>query len=484
MDNENCDVCEYDFLFCELCEHLFEPWSLESAYAFYFNISGGILTHTVITVAYMFIAMYPCVFLCYSFFMDKLARPFKRIAAETALLCILLCLLGIGINEISITIFDYYLRYIYFYTVIAFFIVFFIYFTKTVRENSSKLLFVFFLAVHVFVIISAMQYTLFHFLHDIHNIWFDLRVMEIILRLTFYPVAWLIIRRLFVSRVNNVDPRNIKLFWLMPMTFSLIIAPFMVISSYVLYFTLTITMFLGTTIFSFCLYYLLLKTIERTTENTRLESDILHSNQQIALQGEHYKMLRTHIDDTKRARHDLRQHLSAFKSYIETGETEKLEAYINEYSSSLPDDTEITFCENYAVNSILRHYIGIAKSEGIKVDVHTELPENAGVNDSDLCIIFGNCLENAIEACRWIEDTEKFINISSKTIGSMLAVTIDNSFDGVIKQDNGIYLSRKRDGEGIGIASVKAVALKYGIEACFEIDGNVFRAEIMLRRSK
>src|SRR5215469_17729580 len=116
-----------------------------------------------------------------------------------------------------------------------------------------------------------------------------------------------------------------------------------------------------------------------------MESRIILINRQLELQGDHYRMLQTHVAETKRARHDLRHHLSVFQSYIDSGETEKLTAYVNEYKDSLPDDTEIVFCENHAVNAILRYYIGIARNEGIQLSTHLELPDNIKVSDSDLC---------------------------------------------------------------------------------------------------
>jgi hypothetical protein len=205
---------------------------------------------------------------------------------------------------------------------------------------------------------------------------------------------------------------------------------------------------------------------------------------QLLLQGEHYQTLQKHIDDTKRARHDLRHHLSVFQSYVDTGETQKLTEYINEYKDSLPDDTQLIFCENYAVNSILWYYAGIAKSEGIQFDVHIELHKKAGVSDSDLCIIFGNCVENAIEACRKLS-SDKYIKINSKITGKLLVITIDNSFDGIIKKDGESFISRKYNDEenhpGIGVSSVEVVARKYGGEAVFEAVGNLFQASVMLR---
>jgi hypothetical protein len=234
------------------------------------------------------------------------------------------------------------------------------------------------------------------------------------------------------------------------------------------------------TVSSFMIYYVVIRMVIQTEKNATLSKSIAVTERQLELQGEHYAMLQTHIEETKRARHDLRHHLSVFQSYIGAGETEKLAAYVNEYRESLLDAPEITFCENFAVNSILRYYAGIAKNEGIRVDVHTELSESTGVSDSDLCIIFGNCIENAIEACRRL-DGDKFIKINSKTVGKMLVITFDNSFDGIVKCEGGAFLSRKHEGEGIGISSVKAVAQKYGMSAQFEVEGNVFLASVILR---
>jgi len=211
-----------------------------------------------------------------------------------------------------------------------------------------------------------------------------------------------------------------------------------------------------------------------------LETENRSINRQLALQGEHYNVLQTHITETKRAEHDLRHHLSVIQSYNNAGESKKLEEYLSNYIGSLPGKADITFCENFAVSAILQYYINIAGKEGIQVDVNTIVPGETGVSDSDLCIIFGNCVENAIEACRKLEG-EKFIKIRSNHTGKLLTINISNSFDGKLNKEGDSFMSRKHTGEGIGISSVRAVVDKYGDSARFETDGNVFRVVIILR---
>jgi len=205
--------------------------------------------------------------------------------------------------------------------------------------------------------------------------------------------------------------------------------------------------------------------------------------QRLELQGEYYKNIQTHITETKRANHDLRQHLSVIQSHIAAGEIEKLSGYLSKYVESLPFNTGLAFCENFAVNSILQYYFNMAVNENIQFDTKLEVPENMSIGDSDLCIIFGNCVENAIEACRQL-DSGRFIKIWSMLKGKMFTVVIENSFDGSIKKDGDRFLSHKHKGEGIGISSVKAVVEKYGESAQFETDGNVFRATVILRVKK
>jgi predicted acetyltransferase len=66
----------------------------------------------------------------------------------------------------------------------------------------------------------------------------------------------------------------------------------------------------------------------------------------------------------------------------------------------------------------------------------------------------------------------------------MLAITIDNSFDSETIKRGEIFLSRKHDGEGVGISSVKAVARKHNGEAQFEAKDAVFQASIILQMNR
>ena len=65
----------------------------------------------------------------------------------------------------------------------------------------------------------------------------------------------------------------------------------------------------------------------------------------------------------------------------------------------------------------------------------------------------------------------------------MLLITVDNSFDGILFQENGKIYSKKRQNkqEGIGILSMKKLCEKHGGASRFEAVGNRFQASFILK---
>lgn len=226
--------------------------------------------------------------------------------------------------------------------------------------------------------------------------------------------------------------------------------------------------------------FVLLKTLRQSAENATLKENARMTQQQLVLQGEQYKMLTENITNDKVTQHDFRHHLSVIKAYSDSGDNKALQKYLADYESSLPDDSGGVYCENHAVNAVVRYYICKANELGIDVSVKINIPKIMSINDLDLCVIFGNCLENAVEACSRLCEGNRYIKLRTRLEMQKLGITIDNSFDGEIHKENGIFMSRKHECAGIGLSSVAAAAKKYVGTAIFETVGNEFRSSILL----
>ena len=178
-------------------------------------------------------------------------------------------------------------------------------------------------------------------------------------------------------------------------------------------------------------------------------------------------------------RHDLRHHLNVVKALAKNESTE-LQEYLQTLMQGIPTASR-RFCENQAVNAIVSHYSELCRQKGIELTLNLTIPDqNANISDSSLCVIFGNLLENAVEACDRMTEGHRFISLKSKTQYEMLAITMDNSFDGVIKKDGDRFRSSKRDDFGIGLSSVCSAARKAHGNATYRTEGGVFYSSVYL----
>ena len=186
------------------------------------------------------------------------------------------------------------------------------------------------------------------------------------------------------------------------------------------------------------------------------------------------------METVRQARHDLRQHLNVIDHYLSSGKTEDLKSYIEQYRMTLPPDTGRTWCENYAVNTIVCYYGEEARKAGIDFSVRLELPKQLSINEPELCSILGNLLENALDASRDCTDTAPFIRIRAREESGHIALAVDNTYCSAPIEENGQFRSTKHEGFGTGTASVRAIAQRHQGVAEFRHEDGIFYASVFI----
>lgn len=216
-------------------------------------------------------------------------------------------------------------------------------------------------------------------------------------------------------------------------------------------------------------------------EQIRLESE----NQRLAMQMSQYEDIKMRIEEARVARHDLRQHLRLLQSFVDSGNECELRKYLKTYSEALPCDTSIKYCENTVADMVVRYYAELAHQKNIAFSSAISLPAELSLPEPDICVLFGNLLENALDSCKKHLDSSPYIHIGSKLMGTqMLTIIIDNFPSDEPKKENDILLSSKRQSIGTGTLSIRSIAQRYGGEARFYCKDSVFSAEIILTLPK
>ena len=85
-----------------------------------------------------------------------------------------------------------------------------------------------------------------------------------------------------------------------------------------------------------------------------------------------------------------------------------------------------SYCENQAVNAILSYYAQIAENAGTTLEIQAQMEKEIPVPEPEFCVLLGNLLENAVDACR--ENNESgAIKVHIRQTGtSLIAITVDN----------------------------------------------------------
>lgn len=220
-------------------------------------------------------------------------------------------------------------------------------------------------------------------------------------------------------------------------------------------------------------YFLTLRTGVDMAENIRQKTEM---EGQLALQAQRFLQLTENIEHARVARHDLRHHLSVIATYVNGGNMDGLRAYLNDYTDNLPEDAIAPLCHNYAVDAVVRHYLSRLSKIAVELNIRFQLPAKTGIPDSELCIVFGNILENAVESCLRQKEGRRFITARCETTARRVQLTVDNSGDDCGKN----YKMERYKGLGVGLNSVRAVAEKYGGTLNFCRENGIYKTSVML----
>lgn len=224
-------------------------------------------------------------------------------------------------------------------------------------------------------------------------------------------------------------------------------------------------------------YALFLLMANSLNRNARLQQE----NYLLSIQQERYTNLCNAIEETRQARHDMHHHFLQLSSMAEAGDLEKIKEYLYNVTQKIPT-LNMHFCENQVIDSVISYYCTLAERNTIPFHVQIDLPAQISVDETDFCLVLSNLLENALEASLKTAKFRQRIDIKIyRHASNLILIQIENAFDGKIQQKHGIFLSSKRNENGIGIQSVRHIVEKTGGGCDFTYDNGIFTAKIMLR---
>lgn len=196
----------------------------------------------------------------------------------------------------------------------------------------------------------------------------------------------------------------------------------------------------------------------------------------------YYTLLEKEHEQVIQYYHDMKNHIACLQGMMEV--QQPISQYIGALEADLTPFQQVFNTGNKVVDTILRQKSVLCRENQVDLKVGLELSKCAFIEEKDLCNIFANALDNAIEACELIKNSEcpKYIYIEQQQIHQFLIIKIRNSKVNSIQEENKKLLTRKKDTflHGHGIKSIKRCVGKYEGEVVLSYTKNEFYLKIVL----
>ncbi|MBR1813012.1 MAG: sensor histidine kinase [Lachnospiraceae bacterium] len=191
-----------------------------------------------------------------------------------------------------------------------------------------------------------------------------------------------------------------------------------------------------------------------------------------------YELSKKTIDTINIKYHDLKHILKDLN--LPKEEADAIKGAVRVYGSRLHTGNE-------ALDVLLTENTLRLSEDGILLTYTGNGEDFCFMSTMDVYTLFGNAINNAVEAVRQLSDPEKkVIEIVTERHGNLVNVRVSNMFEGDVHFEDGIPVSTKKNEagfHGFGMKSMKLVAEKYGGSLSCAADGDIFDLSVYLMQT-
>lgn len=216
----------------------------------------------------------------------------------------------------------------------------------------------------------------------------------------------------------------------------------------------------------------------RTVERRELQQEVEYLQHAVHQSELQYEISRDTIDLINVKCHDIRYKLGALAVQ---GEQVRPEAVADLQKSISIYDAKVE-TGNQFLDVLLTEKSLYCEQNGIMFSCMADGARLTFMDDGDLYCLFGNIIDNALEAVKAIkEEQRRVINLVVKARGNMLVIQSDNYFDGERAFEGGLPVTTKADRNyhGFGMRSIRMIVHKYEGELTVYVADGIFHLNIL-----
>lgn len=211
--------------------------------------------------------------------------------------------------------------------------------------------------------------------------------------------------------------------------------------------------------------------------HARMEKEYLHKL--LHMQKENYRLSAESVELINRKYHDLKHQIQLLRSEITSGE--KLQ-YLDEMEQEIKTYEAQNKTGNKALDTILTAKTLRCQSKQISLTCVADGGELAFMKPTDISILFGNALDNALESVEKLAEVEKrLVHVSIARQKSFLRIRVENCYAGELHFTDGLPATGKDARyHGYGMKSIRSIVEKYNGSLTIKAQDGWFELRILI----
>lgn len=221
----------------------------------------------------------------------------------------------------------------------------------------------------------------------------------------------------------------------------------------------------------------------KTSEVFMYEKEKTVYTQQMDIISENMIEQKRMLEEFQVEKHNLINELAVLRGSIEDGDKESAVRNLNKIINNFSNTEKVSNSGNSTVDAIINFKYTTAKEYGINFRLKVFIPNELPIEQSDVGVVLGNAIDNAIEAVRKCKSSKKVIEISMGVKKEAWIIVIKNPYEKEIKRDrNGNILSTKTKEyrRGYGLKSIERIVEKYQGESIIDTENGRFSLTMVL----
>jgi sensor histidine kinase YesM len=220
-----------------------------------------------------------------------------------------------------------------------------------------------------------------------------------------------------------------------------------------------------------------MEVLEYISKSNKMKNKLKLFEQQSAMQYRYYENIENKYIQSRKILHDMKNHIQAIESLYKTSGDNEAKKYTSEIFHMIDELGYKKYISNKILNLILNDKIQLANQLGIEFKTDIDDVNLNFITDFDMTTIFGNLLDNAIEACKDLENN-KIVRVRINQFHNFIIINIANTLNKHPNLHNGKLETTKNGHSGIGLSNVRKTVERYNGDLNIYFEGNRFEVNI------